>query len=297
MKTFIISLTFLSFLLLIGCNSQQNQLSTDTDTTSLVKDTVHANRVKKIFYNVPSPIEMSSVIQRSGAVFRGDVLCSYKNVEKYTTPSKQAIMLGVYGADLSYVRLFEQIQTAINYLSSIKKLCDVIDIPQEQGSLAIQRMEKNIDNKDSLLQIISETYAATDSYLKDNGRGNTATFVILGGWVESLYIASQIADYNNPSNKEIIDRIGEQKYSLSNMIELIKAYPEDKELQSYVQPLEDLKKIYEEVNIEYVKGEVKTDPSKKLTTIYSVAKVEIKKETFEKIKTLAKQIRINLIKY
>jgi|YNPMSStandDraft_1061717.scaffolds.fasta_scaffold01382_4 hypothetical protein len=297
MKTFIISLTFLSFLLLIGCNSQQNQLSTDTDTTSLVKDTVHANRVKKIFYNVPSPIEMSSVIQRSGAVFRGDVLCSYKNVEKYTTPSKQAIMLGVYGADLSYVRLFEQIQTAINYLSSIKKLCDVIDIPQEQGSLAIQRMEKNIDNKDSLLQIISETYAATDSYLKDNGRGNTATFVILGGWVESLYIASQIADYNNPSNKEIIDRIGEQKYSLSNMIELIKAYPEDKELQSYVQPLEDLKKVYEEVNIEYVKGEVKTDPSKKLTTIYSVAKVEIKKETFEKIKTLAKQIRINLIKY
>lgn len=282
---------------MIGCNSQQNQLSTDTDTTSLVKDTVHANRVKKIFYNVPSPIEMSSVIQRSGAVFRGDVLCSYKNVEKYTTPSKQAIMLGVYGADLSYVRLFEQIQTAINYLSSIKKLCDVIDIPQEQGSLAIQRMEKNIDNKDSLLQIISETYAATDSYLKDNGRGNTATFVILGGWVESLYIASQIADYNNPSNKEIIDRIGEQKYSLSNMIELIKAYPEDKELQSYVQPLEDLKKVYEEVNIEYVKGEVKTDPSKKLTTIYSVAKVEIKKETFEKIKTLAKQIRINLIKY
>lgn len=282
---------------LFSCKNQQDQQNSDNDTLSFLKDTMHTNRVKKIFYNVPSPIEMTSVIQRSGALFRSDVLCSYKNAEKYTTPSKQAIMLGVYGADLSYVRLFEQIQLAINYLSSIKKLCDAIDIPQEQGSLAIQRMEKNIDNKDSLLQIISETYASTDSYLKDNGRGNTATFVILGGWVESLYIATQIANFDNPSNKEIVDRIGEQKFSLSNMIELIKAYPEDKELQSYIQPLEDLKLIFEEVKIEYIKGEVKTDPTKKLTTIYSVANVDIKKETFEKIKTFAKQIRNNLVKY
>ncbi len=295
MKTYYIPLFFI--FILLSCNTKQNQQISDADSLNFVKDTIHTNRVKKIFYNVPSPIEMSTVIQRSGALFRSDILCSYKNVEKYTSISKQAIMLGVYGADLSYVRLFEQIQLAINYLSSIKKLCDVIDIPQEQGSLAIQRMEKNIENKDSLLQIISETYASTDSYLKDNGRGNTATFVILGGWIESLFIATQIAEFDNPSNKEIIDRIGEQKYSLNNMIELIKAYPEDKELQSYLPSLEDLKKLYEEVNIEYIKGDVKTDPQKKLTTIYSVAKVDIKKETFEKIKTFAKQIRTNLIKY
>ncbi len=295
MRTFSILIVLL--LILGSCNTKQNNQSSDNGTTGFLNDTVHTNRVRKIFYNVPSPIEMTTVIQRSGAIFRSDVLCSYKTVEKYTSLSKQAIMLGVYGADLSYVRLFEQIQLAINYLTSIKKLCDAIDIPQEQGSLAIQRMEKNIDNKDSLLQIIAETYASTDSYLKDNGRGNTATFVILGGWIESLYIATHIADFANPSNKEIIDRIGEQKFSLNNMIELIKAYPEDKELQSYLPQLEELKTVYDEVNIEYTKGEVKTDQNKKLTTIYSVANVSIKKETFEKIKTLAKQIRTNLIKY
>ncbi len=287
----------LLLILLSSCNTKQNQQTPESDSLSFLNDTAHSNRVRKIFYNVPSPIEMSTVIQRSGAMFRSDVLYSYKNVDKYTSLSKQAIMLGVYGADLSYVRLFEQIQLAINYLTSIKKLCDAIDIPQEQGSYAIQRMEKNIDNKDSLLQIIAETYASTDSYLKDNGRGNTATFVILGGWIESLYIATHIVDFANPSNKEIVDRIGEQKFSLVNMIELIKAYPEDKELQSYLPPLEELKTIYEDVKIEYTKREVKTDPTKKLTTIYSVAHVSIQKETFDKIKTFAKQIRTNLIKY
>lgn len=280
-----------------SCNNVQNLSLVENDSISFNIDTIHANRVKKIFYNVPSPIEMSSVIQRSGAQFKSDVLCSYKNFDKYTSMTKQALMLGVYGSDLSYVRLFEQIQLAINYLSSIKKLCDLIEIPEDQGSRYIQRMEKNINNKDSLLQIISETYAAADSYLKDNNRGNTATLVILGGWIESLYIATQISDYANPSNKEIVDRIAEQKYSLNNMIELIKAYPEDKDLQLFLPMLEELKTVYENVNIEYVKGNVVTDQNKKMTTIYSVAKVDFSKETYNKIKTLAKQIRTNIVKF
>ncbi|MGQ9846020.1 MAG: hypothetical protein ACUVQP_00775 [Bacteroidales bacterium] len=290
-------LTFIIPAFFWGCNNNQNQNFVDNDSSSLNIDTIHTNRVKKIFYNVPSPIEMSSVIQRSGAQFKSDILCSNKNLDKYTSTTKQALMLGVYGSDLSYVRLFEQIQLAINYLSSIKKLCDVIEIPEDQGSRAIQRMEKNIDNKDSLLQIISETYASVDNYLKDNDRGNTATLIILGGWIESLYIATQISDYTNPSNKEIVDRIAEQKYSLANMIELIKAYPQDAELQSYLPMLEDLKSVYQNVNIEYVKGNVVTDQNKKLTTIYSVAKVDFSKKTFDNIKTLAKQIRTNIIKF
>lgn len=292
-----IVLTFTITALFLCCNTNQNQNIVDNDSISLKIDTIHSNRVKKIFYNVPSPIEMSSVIQRSGAQFKTEVLCPYKNLDKYTSMTKQALMLGVYGSDLSYVRLFEQIQLAINYLSSIKKLCDAIGIPQDQGSRAIQRMEKNIENKDSLLQIISETYAAADSYLKDNDRGNTATLVILAGWIESLYIATQISDYENPSNKEIIDRIAEQKYSLNNMIELIKAYPKDKDLQLYLPMLEDLKSVYENVNIEYVKGDVITDQDKKITTIYSVAKVDLSKETYNKIKNLAKQIRTYIVKF
>ncbi len=296
MNKFFIVLLF-GTAVLWGCNGRQNQQLSENDSLKTEKDTMHSNRVKKIFYNVPSPIEMTSVIQRSGAQYRADILCPYKNINKYTSLSKQAIMLGVYGSDLSYVRLFEQIQTAMNYLTSIKKLCDAIEIPQEQGSLAIQRMEKNINNKDSLLQIISDTYAAADIYLKDNDRGNTATLVILGGWIETLFIATSIAEYSNPSNKEIVDRIAEQKLSLQNLIELMKAYPEDKDLQSYLPSIEDLKKVYDEVQIEYVKGNVVTDKDKKLTTIYSVAKIDFNIETFKKIKNLAKQIRTNLINF
>ncbi|MCX7955253.1 MAG: hypothetical protein N3A01_08725 [Bacteroidales bacterium] len=288
---------FVGLIILFSCaNKNQTEIQEETDTTLYFNDTAHTNKVKKIFYNVPSPLEMSKVIQRSGVSFRKDLLFPYTEVNKYTSTSQQAIMLGLYGSDLSYVRLFEQIQLALNYISSLKILYDALEIPQDQGSKAIARMEKNINNKDSLLKIIAETYAIADNYFKENGRGNVATLVILGGWIESLYISTHIANYDDPSNKEIIDRIGEQKHSLYNLIELIKSYKNDNTLQSFLEPLERLKKVYDEVKIEYTRGRVETDSINKLTTIYSEVNVILTKETFEKIKKLAEELRKEIIK-
>lgn len=278
-----------------SCNSSDpSQLDNDSINSS---DSLneHSKKVKKIFYNVPSPIEMTSVIQKSGALYKPEILNSYKIADKYVNASQQALNLGVYGSDLSYVRLFDQVQLSINYLSAIKRICDELNIPEEQGSFAISRMEKNMDNKDSLLQIISETYSSADAYLKENERGNTATLVILGGWIEALYISTNIIIFDNPKNKDVVDRIAEQKYSLKNLIELIKSYPEDKELQSYLLLLYDLNKVYEAVDIEYIKGDVVTDKDKKLTTIYSKAIVKIDKATFEEIKKTTAEIRKKVI--
>lgn len=279
-----------------SCNSSTDSNQLENDSIGNIDSlNEHTKKVKKIFYNVPSPIEMTAVIQKSGAQYKPEILNSYKVADKYVNIPQQALNLGVYGSDLSYVRLFDQIQLSINYLSAIKKLCDELNIPEEQGSFAISRMEKNMDNKDSLLQIITDTYSSADAYLKDNDRGNTATLIILGGWVEALYISTNIIVFENSKNKEVVDRIAEQKYSLNNMIELIKSYPDDKELQAYVPVLEDLKKVYDAVNIEYIKGDVVTEKEKKLTTIRSKAIVSIDKNAFDEIKKTVALIRKKVI--
>lgn len=281
-----------------GCNSSGDTGQLDNDTlnyTDSMKE--HSKRVKKIFYNVPSPIEMTSVLQKSSAQYKPEILNSYKVADKYVNVPQQALILGVYGSDLSYVRLFDQIQLSINYLSAIKRLCDELNIPESQGAFAISRMEKNIDNKDSLLQIISETYSAADAYLKDNDRGNTATLIILGGWVEALYISTNIVIFEQLKHKDIINRIGEQKYSLNNLLELIKSYPYDNDLSDYLPLLTELKKSYDNVTIDYIKGDIKTEKEKKLTTIYSKAIVTIDKPTFEEIKVTIAKIRNKVINF
>lgn len=301
MKTLMKKYTFLFLLIVnfifLGCNNTNNTLLNDADSIGNSTITDHSKRVKKIFYNVPSPIEMATVLHESGALYKPEILLSYKVENKYVNVPKQALILGVYGSDLSYVRLFDQIQQSINYLSSIKKLTEELNIPEEQGSFIVSRLENNMDNRDSLLQIVSETYSSADTYLKESERGNTATLIVLGGWIEALYISTNIVEFDNAKNKSVINRIGEQKYSLNNLIELIKAYPNDIELKEYLPLMNDLRTKFDLVDIQYEKGDVVTDKNKKLTTINSTATVNIDKSCFEEIRKTISDIRKKIIEY
>jgi len=282
--------------LFIGFSSCNNNNSADIDdiddiddVTSLIDDTVHTKKVKKIFYNVPSPIEMANLMQKAGVEYRKDILNPITNKDNYTLIADIALNLGVYGADLSYTRMFDQIQQSVTYLSAIRTLSDALGIPQEAGSSTISKMEDNMDNRDSLLQIITDTYSSADIYLKENDRGNTATLIIVGGWVEALYIATQVSG----DNKLIYERIAEQKYALNNLIELIKTY-NDESLEEILPKLEDLKTTFDNIDITYTRGDVKTDKNTKSTIIESKAKINISKEQIntitEKIEKIRKEI-------
>jgi len=290
-------LTLIILVPLVSCNNSGND-NGDEDKNGFdqIDDLEHSKKVRKIFYNVPSPIEMASLLQRSGAIYFPDILNSPSNQPNYITLTKQALNLGVFGTDLSYVRLFDQISMSIKYLQSIKHLCDELNIPEAQGSLALTRLEENIENRDSILQIISETYSSADTYLKENGRGNTATLIIMGGWVEALYIATNIIKSEEDFSKdEIVTRIAEQKYSLNNLIELVKSYPGDKELQTFLEPLYELQKTYEKVQITYTPGEVVTDKASKTTTINANATVVISKEDVKEIKAKIEKLRMSIV--
>ncbi len=254
----------------------------------------HVKKVKQIFYNVPSPIEMAQLMERTGVDFNLEILNPIDNFEEYTTISEIALNLGVYGADLSYTRIFDQIQETVNYLSIIRILSDALGIPQDQGSFAVSRLEENIENRDSLIQIISDTYSSADLYLKENDRGNTASLIILGGWVEALYLSTNIMDLENP-NKEIMNRIAEQKYSLDNLIALLKAYKDDKAVLKFYPDLQKLKKSFDKIKITYIKGDIVTDPVKKVTTISSEGLIDVSIEQIIEIKNIINSIRKKII--
>jgi hypothetical protein len=118
----------------------------------------------------------------------------------------------------------------------------------------------------------------------------------MGGWVEALYIATNIVVYEGDiAGNEIVKRIAEHKYSLNNLIELVKSYPGDKELQTYLEPLYDLQKSYDKVEISYTPGEVVTDKVTKTTTINADATVVITKEDVAEIKAKIVAIRGNIV--
>ena len=295
----LIYLFFLSSLLITSCNSVPDEKlitgNSDFEKESSINNSHHQKIVKKIFYNVPSPIEISSLLQSVGAEYNPAYLHSYKKADSYTTTKSMALNLGVYGADLSYNRLYDQIQASIYYFSAVKTLSDNLNIPQEQGGTTAERLESNLENKDSLLLIISQTYASADEYLKESEKGNLASLIIFAGWVEALYIGIQIAEASEDNYYTIINNIAEQKFSLDNLIHLLNAYENDENIKIYLNKLKELKVSYDKVEINYTRSKLSTDNDRGVTTIESKSSIVISKETFEEIKLIIKEIREEII--
>ncbi|HRO98469.1 MAG TPA: hypothetical protein PLN54_03460 [Flavobacteriales bacterium] len=228
-----------------GEQPQQDQLQVDNGQDSaLVADRM--KKTKNIFYNIPSPMETASLLKKAGADYNGKILNDVKNVDKYTAASKQALNLGIYGADLSYASVFNHTQESMFYTSCSKKLADRLGVSTAFNDSTLEAMERSQNDRDALLDIISETYWNVDGYLKENGRDNISALMIAGGWVEGLYIATQVAKTND--SPELRQRIAEQKYSLTDLIGLIASYEVDEPALNGVKAdLEALSALYADV--------------------------------------------------
>ncbi|MBN1117697.1 MAG: hypothetical protein JXA77_10860 [Bacteroidales bacterium] len=201
-----------------------------------------------IFYNMYLSVELSSLFETAGAVYSSELLNPSDKVSNYTTSYKKAMNLGVYAVDLSYSRVFDQFEIAGKYFSSMQILSEQLGIPQNFFESTAQRFERNMTNKDSLISIANEVYYETEEYLKDNERFATASVIILGGWVEAIFIATNVV--NESKNPDVIERLVEQKYSLNNLISMLIDYSDNEVVNEYITRLKDLKTVFEATSIE-----------------------------------------------
>ncbi|MCB0794416.1 MAG: hypothetical protein KDB88_06735 [Flavobacteriales bacterium] len=239
-----------------GSTSQDTlQVDDRSDTTAA---SVRMKKTRKIFYNIPSPMETAALLKKAGAEYDKDLLNDVMNVDKYTAASKQALNLGIYGADLSYASINDQTQESMFYTSCAKKLADKLGVSGAFNDTTIERMEKNMNNRDSLLNIISETYWSVDAYLKENDRDNISALMIAGGWVEGLYIATHVAAAKD--TPELRQRIAEQKFSLGDLRSLLDSYEsQDQALSTAKEDLASLDQFFQQVSTEAGDGGVTQD--------------------------------------
>ena len=173
-------------------------------------------------------------------------------------------------------------------------MADELGVTSAFDLTLMERFEKNMGNQDTLLALVSDAYRAADDFLKNNERNDVAALILAGGWVESLYFALDAA--NQTKDKEIIRRVGEQKNTLSNLIKILQPYYSKPEVTELVDQLNDLKTIYDQVEITYEYQEPVTDAENHITTITSKSDVKISDEQLQAITEKIKTIRENLIK-
>jgi hypothetical protein len=245
-------------------------------------------------FSIPSPYEIAFLVKNQRIDYNKEFLNPVNRSHNYVNNYKKALNLGVYGADLGYLNIYEQTPDAVSYFSAIKILSQELDISNAFNNETISRIEKNMGNKDSLLYIISNTYREADKYLKDNNRNDLGVLILTGGWLESFHILVQIAQ--NDKNPQIIKRIGEQKYPLENLITILNPfYNESPDYAKLIDELVELAYIFDGIDVEYTYIKPDVDVKNKLTIINSTSELVMSDEQLDMISEKLTEIRNNII--
>jgi len=206
--------------------------------------------IGSILQQIPSPLEISVLLKESGTKYNFGLLNSPDNLSKYNSNFKKALNLGVYGTDLGYTNIYQQNQDGIKYLASIKSLANELNIGQFFDLETISRLATNSKNLDSLLLITTQNFNEINRYLQTQGRANLSVLLLTGGWLEAMQITCQVA-LKDPKNKELREKVGEQKIILEQIVLLYTFYKEDENMASLLKDLEELKTAFDKINITY----------------------------------------------
>ena len=217
---------------------------------------------RTISYEMTLPVKMAGLFDHVGADFYPEFLNPPDEYGKYVRPVKRALNLGVYGVDLSYVKMFGQHQRSVAYLNAIHRLAGEMNIPRDIYGNVLENMEFFVSNKDSLTKVAMDLYVTTDEFLKSDGQEGAASLVAMGGWIESMYIATGIWEMD-PGNLALQDKIAEQKYSLNSLIALMNNYQSDLDLAEYLLMLKNLRRSYNKFQLFYKEGDVQVDTTNK----------------------------------
>lgn len=233
----------------------------------------------KVFDAMPTPMEMAEIIKESKVIYDVKVLNDPKKTSQYVTSIEQSLNLGVYFADLSFTSVFDNSQQSVAFLKAAQKMSMELKINDVFNEKIIGRMESNQNNKDSLLQIISEAYLTTDNYLYENKMNSVAAGIMAGGWIEALYIATNLSSENGKGTL-VREKITEQKVSLDHLVDLLSDC-KDADLALIKTQLIKIQEIY---------GEMKVTVAADSTKTYTMEDA-----SFEKIKTSIAALRSSIV--
>lgn len=246
----------------------------------------------KIF-SIPSPVEFSLLLKKSGAKYNPAILNKESNISQYTTKYSWALNLGVYGADLGYTSIYDHSDDATKYMKNVNKLLSNLGLMDAFEKSTLDRIKKNIDNKDSLLQLVSSTYRDCDHYLKNNKMEDVGALIVTGGWLESMYLA--VNTVGDKPHKDILKRIAEQKLSIDNLLEMIGMHTSDDDIQFLFTKLSEIKEQYDKVTFKYTFVKPETDNVNKTTTIKSTTEPQISEEVYKAIAEKITSLRNSIV--
>ncbi|MBA7569514.1 hypothetical protein ES708_11253 [subsurface metagenome] len=283
-----------SVFFIASCGSggdKQRETKITVDMTEINQELFEdIDEAKKIFYSLPSPLETAMLIRSAGAQYDAELLNSVDNAQNYTSNKNMALNLGIYTCDLSFASLYDQTQASISYMDAAKRMADGLGILDAINEKTIENLEENINNREKIMDIVSETFLNSSAFLEENDRAALSAIVLVGGWMEGLYIATELVNRGTFEDNKLVIRIVDQKLSMEIVMKLLEENQSNPDVAGLIEEISELKAIFDQIKIETSVIEPIYDQETNVTTLKSKSQSNLTHELFielsEKVRSL-----------
>jgi hypothetical protein len=256
LRLFAIGLLSATLIVFSGCRGSENKQ--DTEITNTGDDTPMEDVAKDLSgYPIPTSYDITTHIYHAGAAYQISLPNGPEKAGEYITQRDKVLNLGVYAADLCYATTYKMKQGTINYLEASKTLIDDLGISTTFNISFAERIEQNIDNRDSLIAVVEESFDDTWNYLVENEQDVLARLVVCGSWIEGVYITTNVA-LDATDNTAILEALARQKNSLNELVNLLEPVKDVDEVSNLYKALFEIGEFYEGV------GDIMTDEQLKI---------------------------------
>ena len=284
---------FLFIMLLVAScgNRNKEDLSVTVPEPDLDELVISEEAMDEVIENIASPIEVASLLSDLQVPFSSSYLSNPEKMSDYSTSYEMAYNLGALSSDLGYLNMYNKTGTAINYLSTINKLTEALDVGQFFDFVLMKRLATSENNLDSLLFVSMNSFNRMDEHLRVTDRSNLSTLMVAGVWLEGLYLATQV--YDRSQVEEVRDVIGEQKHILGDLLIILNRYRTDDHFASLIEDYNRIKEHFDQVSITYEIGEPETVEVDGMLMVVQAetSTIEMSDETLSRIIDITERIR------
>jgi len=208
-------------------------------------------------YPVPTSYDITKYIYQAGAPYILSLSNGPEKAGEYITQRDKVLNLGVYAADLCYATTYMMKQGTMNYLEASKILIEDLGISTTFNITYAERIEQNIDDRDSLIAVVTESFDDTWNYLVENQQDVLARLVVCGSWIEGVYITTHVA-LKAIDNTAFLEALAKQKVSLNELVNLLAPVEDVSEVSDIYKGLFEIQEFYEGI------GDIMTDEQLKV---------------------------------
>lgn len=256
LRLFVIGLLSITLVLLTACNTTPKKQETGIQEAQDLEP--REDIAKELSgYPIPTSYDLTKYIYQSGAPYILSLSNRPEKAGEYITQRDKVLNLGVYAADLCYATTYLMKQGTMNYLEASKTLIDDLGISTTFNVTYADRIEQNIDNRDSLIQVVTESFDDTWNYLVENQQDVLARLVVCGSWIEGVYITTNMAA-KAIDNTAFLEALARQKNALNELVTLLGPVKDVEEVTDIYVSLLEIQEFYVGV------GDIMTDEQLKV---------------------------------